>query len=208
MAPSPKPRVQELAALSHEMRKKAVTALGHDAMSALTNELPDEAVHRLVASWHKKPYAFLVDLLTELTPVAGLEASPLEQSIARGLVARQELLNAEGGVLSGNDLAKLFQPPLSRQAVDQRRNKRQLIALEDGSGHFSYPAWQVHEGAALPGLPQALESLSNPDPMAAVLFYLDEDPRLEGRRPLDAAREGETELVVRLARTFGEHGAL
>jgi hypothetical protein len=204
------PSDKELAVVDEEreIKKKAVTAFGVDAMSALTGDLSADAVERLIKSRHKKAYGFLVDLVTELTSVAGLQASPIEQAVARGLVAKQELLSAEGGVLSGGDLAKLFHPALSRQAVDQRRNKKQLFALADGSGHFSYPAWQVHQGTALPGLAEVLGALSNPDPMAAVLFYLDEDPRLEGRRPLDAARAGEIELVVSLARTFGEHGAL
>ena len=200
--------VKALQRAPDEAKKALAFKTGSAALNALTEVLPSEALDRLVASKSKKPYAFLVELLTAATPIAGTEASQLDQALARGLAARQELLVREGGLLSGSDLGKLFRPAISRQAVDQRRNKGHLLALEDGSGHFNYPAWQLHKGTALPGLNAVLDALDSEDPMAAVLFYLEPDPRLEGQRPLDKARKGESDLVLRLARTHGEHGAL
>jgi hypothetical protein len=156
----------------------------------------------------RSPYAVLVELMAAAPPAVGIEMSPIDKAAVRGLLERQKLLSQEGGLMTGADLGRLFRPSITRQAVDLRRNKRELLALEDGAGHFGYPAWQVHEGRALPGLAPALAALDSEDPLAAVLFYLDPDPRLDGKRPLDAARAGEGELVTRLALTFGEHGAI
>jgi hypothetical protein len=199
---------EQLSRAPPELKKALAIKTGLDAINALAEGLPAEALDRLVASASKRPYAFLVDLLTAAAPIAGSKASPLDRALARGLAARQEILGREGGLLSGSDLGKLFRPAISRQAVDQRRQKKQLFALEDGSGHFNYPSWQVQRGTALNGLQDVLEALDTQDPMAALLFFLEPDPRLNGQRPLDHARKGDADLVLKLARTYGEHGAL
>lgn len=192
---------------SDALKKAFAIQTGFQALHALANELPVKVLDRLLAK-SMKPYSFLVELLCAAAPAAAAEATALERATARGLGVRQELLNQEGGLASAAQIAKCFHPPISRQAVDQRRKKGQLFALEDGSGHFNYPVWQVNGGAALPGLPQILAVLGGTDAMAAVLFYLQPDPRLSGQRPLDRAREGDVDGTLELARTFGEHGAL
>lgn len=190
-----------------KLKKAFAIQTGTEALNALAESLPAAALDRLVAK-AKEPYAFLVDLLVEATPHAAQQSSALDRAALRGLRVRQDLLAQEGGLASASQLATFFAPQLSRQAVDERRNKRQLVALEDGSGHFKYPIWQVHDGASLPGLVDVLGELDVADPMAVVVFFLQPDPRLKGRRPLDAARRGDVKLLLELALTFGEHGAL
>jgi len=189
-----------------ELKKAFAIQTGVQALSALAERLPADALDRLVAK-RGEPYAFLVELLTEAAPLAA-GATAVDRAAARGLQERQRLLGQEGGLGSAADLGKLFDAQLSRQAIDLRGNKKQLFALPDGSGHFNYPVWQVHQGATLPGLVEVLPVLGIEDPMAAVVFFLQPDPRLKGKRPLDKARAGDAMLVLELARSFGEHGAL
>jgi hypothetical protein len=180
---------------------------GMEALQSLAQALPAQAIARLVGK-AKLPFSFLVELLTEAAPQALEQSSAIDRAALRGLRLRQELLGQEGGLVSASLLGTVFAPAITRQAVDDRRKKGQLIALQDGSGHFKYPVWQVHAGAALPVLGDVLRELDVADPMAAVVFFLQRDPRLKGKRPLDAARDGKQELLLELARTFGEHGAL
>jgi hypothetical protein len=192
-----------------ERKKAFAIQTGTEALNQLAESLPAEALDRLVAK-SKQPYSFLVELLVEAAPHAAQQSSALDRAAVRGLRVRQDLLAQEGGLASASELATFFEPQLTRQAVDERRKKRQLVALEDGSGHFKYPVWQVHDGASLPGLVDVISELDVADQMAVVVFFLQPDPRLKvkGRRPLDIARGGDVKLLLELARTFGEHGAL
>ena len=100
---------------------------------------------------------------------------------------------------------------ISRQAVDQRRRKGELLALQPGGKRaYRYPAWQLEEGGTLPGLKNILAILERHDPWMRLQFFLREHPRLGGKRPLDVLREkrgAEMDRVLDAAKTYGEHGA-
>lgn len=191
-----------------ELKKAFAIQTGTEALNAIAESLPAEALDRLVAKKSKEPWSFLIDLLVEAAPHAAQHSSTLDRAALRGLRVRQDLFAQEGGLASAAQLATFFEPQLTRQAVDERRKKKQLLALEDGSGHFKYPVWQVHDGASLPGLVDVLGEIDVADQIAVVVFFLQPDPRLKGRRPLDTARGGDVKRLLQLARTFGEHGAL
>lgn len=46
--------------------------------------------------------------------------------------------------------------PVSKQAVEQRRNRRTLLALQTSDGRWIYPTWQFHNHEVLPGLAEVL----------------------------------------------------
>ena len=180
-----------------------------EAVKGIVEKLPADVLGEIVESQVGSAEAtvrFVIDLVAAAAPVAGTEANALDRARIRGLRVRQDLLEQEGGLASAAGFASLL--GISRQAVDDRRKQRQLVALQDAAKHFKYPVWQSHQGNTLPGLEDVLKTLDTSDPMTAIAFYLRPDPRLGGKRPLDVAREGRSELVLRLATTFGEHGAL
>ncbi len=139
--------------------------------------------------------------------VAGLLAArdPLAPARLRGLLARQQLLEAEGGTISAAEAAALLH--LTRQAVDKRRKARTLLALPIGRHGYAYPLWQFGEEGTLPGLEQVLQALGDAGPWMRVAFFLNGNARLDGQRPLDLLRQGRNADVVRAAEAFGEHGA-
>jgi len=192
---------------AHRLRQALAFQQGTQAINQLTQRLSDAELDRLTAL-DDQPYAFLLELISIAAPGALHQPTQLEQALIRGQRARADLLSQEGGLLSAADLGSLFSPPLTRQAIDLRRTKGKLIALSNGSGNYSYPAWQLHAGAALPGLEATLAELNDGDPLSAIVFFLLPDPRLKGKRPLDAARKGRVEDVLMLASTSGEHGAI
>jgi len=133
-------------------------------------------------------------------------SDPLLMARLRGVVARRELLSADGGALSGSDVAKLLD--ISRQAVDKRRKAGLLLAVELPKRGLLYPAWQFSEtGAMLSGFVDVLEALSEHDPWAQARFFVTSNDRLNEKRPLDVLREGEVAPVLAAARSYGEHGA-
>lgn len=135
------------------------------------------------------------------------EERPLLKARLRGVRARRELLEAEGGTVSSGQAAELL--GVTPQAVDKRRRAGKLLALPVGRAYL-YPVWQFDErgrGGVPPGLEEVLGSFGVEDPWMRAAFFLRQNGRLDDKRPLDALRDGEIEAVKRAARAYGEHGA-
>lgn len=136
--------------------------------------------------------------------------APLAAARLRGLRARRELLEAEGGTLGASAVADLL--GLSRQAVDKRRQARRLLALSTGRRGYAYPAWQFGEQGVLRGLPEVLAALGDDDPWMKLSFFLQPHAMLDDggtpTSPLTALRAGQLDAVLRAARAFGRQGAV
>ena len=135
-----------------------------------------------------------------LTP----EPDPLIEALLRGVTMKREMLQAEGGALAARALADFL--GISIQALNKRRERNQVFWLEKGAG-FCYPAFQIHEKGLLPGTAEVLSAFTVTDPWMRVHFMLTGDARLDGDRPLDRLRAGDTAPVIRAAAAFGTHGA-
>jgi hypothetical protein len=143
-------------------------------------------------------------------PISLLEAfqatgEPYREALKRGREARKELLAAEGGVLSGAEVAEIL--GLSRQAVDKRRRAGRLLGLSTGRRGIAYPAWQFTEGGVLPGWEDVLADLTDHDPWMQLIFMLTPDMWLDEKVPLTELRRGNLARVQVAARMLGEHGA-
>ncbi len=122
----------------------------------------------------------------------------------RGLDARQHVLEAEGGTLSAEQMARRLH--LTRQAVDLRRRNHRLIGLPVGRHGYRYPIWQLGRTGIWPWVPQVIDALAPHDPWQQVFFLLSPHPDLGGERPLDALRGGRVDDVLALARTYAAYG--
>src|SRR5580658_7560392 len=125
----------------------------------------------------------------------------LARAVARGLEARQELAEAEGGSLSSKDTARLLR--LSKTAVLKRLEAGRLLAWrEERLQAARFPCWQFdHHGQVLAGLEDVLAILNEDqrlDAWGKILFFLQEKSSLGGRRALDLLRDGKLR-EVRLA---------
>ncbi len=123
----------------------------------------------------------------------------------RGLEARQQLLDGEGGAWTVDQVAKHL--GMSRQSVDKRRKAGRLLALTVGRRGYLYPSWQFARHGVLSGWGTILSALAANDPWAQVIFMLSPSDRLGNQRPLDTLRHGSVEEVRVAASAFGEHGA-
>jgi len=151
-------------------------------------------------------YGVLLSALEQPVAVEALRREdPLAGARLRGLRVREEMLEAEGGVFTGSEMAQLLR--ISRQAVDKRRRAGRLLAVELGRRRWLYPAWQVVDGHALAGIEETLAALREWPAWTKMAFFLSGDSRLGGDSPLAALRRGRVEEAVRAARAFGEHGA-
>jgi hypothetical protein len=153
------------------------------------------------------------------TLVRALEAAPLDnrskseleaeillqEARLRGVLARDRLLQAEGGALPADKAAGFLRS--TRQTVNNRRQKGTLLGLRAGKRGYVYPAWQFTEAGTLPGLEVVLAELADREAWTQLAFMLNPNSRLHGQTPLSELRRGHVEPVVKAARAYGRHGA-
>jgi hypothetical protein len=131
----------------------------------------------------------------------------LARAHARGIAARQQLAEAEGGSLSSDETARWLQ--ISKTAVLKRLEAGRLLAWrEERLQAARFPRWQFdRHGRVLAGLGEVLAILNQDDRLDAwgkILFFLTEQSGLEGRRPLDLLRHGKLDEVRLAAQTYAE----
>jgi len=177
------------------------------ALHALTRLAPvlDETSLAEVAAT-TSDYAALVRALQVPAALGVLmREDPLAAARLRGLRDRERLLAAEGGTLSGREIAAAL--GITRQAVDKRRRRGRLLGLALGRRGYRYPGWQLGPAGIQPGLDAVLGDLEHHDPWMQLRFMLNPNARLDGETPLAALRRGDVDRVRRAARTYGEQGA-
>ena len=123
---------------------------------------------------------------------AELEAA-LERARERGrhrvaeILEQPEMLNAETfGARLG----------LSRVAVNDRRERREVLGLEGAKRGVRYPEWQIGEdGKPFAVLPALFGRLGD-SPWAIYRFLVQPHGELEGRTAIEALREGDASMVL------------
>lgn len=131
----------------------------------------------------------------------------LAQAHIRGLEARQQLVEAEGGSWSSEEAARLLH--ISKTAVLKRLASGRLLAWrEERLQAARFPRWQFNERSqVLDGLEEVLDILNEDqrlDTWGKMLFFLQEKPSLDGLRPLDLLRKGKLEPVRLAAQAYAE----
>ena len=131
----------------------------------------------------------------------------LALAMARGLEARQQLAEAEGGSLSSNEVASLL--GISKTAVLRRLEAGRLVAWREGRRQAArFPRWQFdRHGRVLAGLGTVLKILNRNqrlDAWGKILFFLQNKGSLGNKRPLDLLREVRLEDVCLAAEAYVE----
>ena len=137
----------------------------------------------------------------------GTRDAKLERARTRGLLARQELAEAEGGSLSSEAVSSLL--GISKTAVLKRLKTGKLLAWrEERLQAARFPKWQFDEhGQVLAGLEEVLGTLDSEgrlDVWGKVLFFLQERASLNGKRPLDLLRSGNLTPLKLAAQAYAE----
>ncbi|NJO85858.1 MAG: hypothetical protein HC818_03905 [Synechococcaceae cyanobacterium RM1_1_27] len=131
--------------------------------------------------------------------------NPLAAARSRGVQIKHELLYEEGDPLTSEQVAKFL--GITRQAVDKRRSKLQLLAITTGRRGYLYPLEQFQDQGVIPGLDRVLQVLKDYSPWTQLMFLKSGDIRLEGKTPLECLKAGEVDQVIWAAQHYGEQGA-
>jgi hypothetical protein len=128
-----------------------------------------------------------------LTP---LDAS-LARAHARGMTRLAEILSGPE-MKSADDLARML--GTSRETVNQKRHRHELLGLEGPKRGVRFPDWQLtDEGGLLAGLPDIFEATGY-HPWAVYRFLVATHPELDGATGVDALKGGRMAEAVALAR--------
>ncbi len=187
-----------------EPMQAAFVARALNALAQLVEDLDDRALSD--AAGATSDYAALLKALEQPEVLAVLrQTDPLASARLRGIEARARLLDAEGGTLAAEQVARHLS--ISRQAVDKRRRSRRLLALSTGRRGYLYPVWQFGPDGVLAGFEEILRDLRAHDPWAQAAFFLNGSLFLDGTSPLAELRLENVEGVRRAALGYGEQGA-
>jgi hypothetical protein len=184
--------------------RAAFLARALNALARLTPALGDRELGD--AAGAPSDYEVLLRALEAPDALAALRSDdPLAPARLRGLKMRGNLLEAEGGTLTSDEVARLL--GMTRQAVDKRRRAGRLLAFSLGRRGYAYPAWQFVPDGILPGLEEALAALTVQGSWTQAAFFLGGTLYLDGETPLAELRRGNIAAVLRAASAYGEHGA-
>ncbi len=177
-------------------------------LAAVTNLAKSTSNHHLnQVLGASSDFSVLLRLLNQPETMALLmERDPLAPARLRGLQVRERLLASEGGTLTAEEAAQIL--GVSRQAIDNRRKRGGLLAVQLGRRGYRYPAWQFSADGVLPGLRETLKALADYSPWIQLAFLRNDNGWLDGRRPLDALRAGDVGAVLNAARQYGEQSAV
>lgn len=145
----------------------------------------------------------LIDILSQPEHlVAVSETDPLAAARLRGVQVKHNLLHDDGTPLNSAGVASLL--GISRQAVDKRRKKGQLLAVSLGKRGYYYPLCQFYRGQILPGLEPVLTALADSDPWTHLMWLKTGDARLASQTPIACLQKGEIDRVVFAAQCYGQ----
>jgi hypothetical protein len=125
--------------------------------------------------------------------------SVLPSFVAR--ISTEDLLRAEGGCISDQEIVDLLELENITIVEDWRRH-RQIIAIKSDSETWVYPIWQFARKPkrVMLGIRDCLAELDSDDDCENAVFFLSSMTRLAGKRPLDCLRAGKIEAAIKAAR--------
>jgi hypothetical protein len=194
--------------------KKASTTRLRTGTFLCVKDLPNEKL-RSVANEFKPAVA---EIAKQFDPVEAMKimlaaiqeqlvtkskpSASLAMALGRGVLAREELKEQEGGSLSAEE-ARMQLGGLSKEAILKRYRKGQLLGWREAKQDaVRFPVWQFKDGNVLPGIRETLAVLNEApwmDDWGRILFFLNPRSSLKNTRPLDLLREGDMERVTELA---------
>nr|WP_111300270.1 hypothetical protein [Paracoccus saliphilus] len=165
-------------------------------MRAVERSLPAAPARILwTAALSRTDYGALSTFITSLPPSgADPDPDPLAASDARVPQHQKMLLDRAGECLTAQALQDLLNVP--RALIEVRRKSGRILALPKASD-WAYPALQFVDGKLDPLMEDVLVACREHGPWVTLDILLAPDTALDGRRLLDAVKEGDHAAVAR-----------
>lgn len=148
---------------------------------------------------------------TDLDPPHKIKEKAFEpgaraRALLRGAKAIAEDLEASGGTFDLDTVCGLTH--LTRQGIHKQVSDGRLLAVPGPSNRNVYPVAQFRDdGRPVDGLKEVREALGTKSPWMLLNFLVNDDPRLDNRKPIDLLKAGKLDPVVQAAHHMGNQGA-
>jgi hypothetical protein len=201
------PGVDELLAGMPEGEKRTLAEVFFRRAVPLLRRMVEDAPARVLKESLTAPtdVGTLARFLTDAAEREEIRAlDPLAAAFARGAVLQEELLEKAGGTWGVTQVAEHLK--VSRQAVDKRRRRGTLLAVEIGDSH-RYPLCQFNESGVIDGLPEVLQAIQTESGWTRLSLLFSHTLQGDDRSLLDAVRAGQVEDALHAARGWGKQAA-
>lgn len=184
--------------------RMATPVVAYADLAGLVSDLPPPVQKRLMESVRR--YGKLSVVLDPERPEEALDIpvapepenaeARYERAVAdakaRGATRIAEIL-ADDDMLSSDAMGALLN--VSRETVNAKRQKRELLGLTGATRFVRYPGWQVDgNGHVMPGL-KALAAAFGGDPWSVYRFLVSPCAELDGEAPRHVLWQGEAGLA-------------
>lgn len=157
-------------------------------LSRIRAEATEEELERALAQ--PTSLSGLSSLLSRVAAQARL-FDPGAPALVRGVREQQQLLAEAGGALSRSEVAEILE--IQPAAVDQRRRRGRLLAVESLGGHFWYPRCQFSSEGTLPHLGRILTEFQIDSGWMRLDMLLSPLPALGARTPVQVLQSDPSE---------------
>jgi len=175
-----------------------------EVFQAALKRMTPEQLQRAVAA--PTAAGTVVEVLNASPDVGLRKESAMTRALARGAVAKQEMIQEAGGCFSSGEVAKLL--GITQSGVNLRRSRNSILAVPLSGGEWGFPARQFQDGELRPGLAGVLRAASAMNPWVLLSILLDPVPGSKDTVLLDALDRPEVleDMLNRIA-TYGHHVA-
>ena len=188
--------------LAREPMRQALATRLHEVVDRLAESADAETVERTLAM--ADGVSALSVVLERAAVAEAALRDPLAAARARGIGAREALIEKAGGVLRLADAAERL--GVSPQAVTGRRTRGTILAVPMPNGEWVYPACQFTDEGLLPDLGAFLAAFQDVSPWTQLRVLLAPSRRYGGRSALELLRARERDAARGIAATYGEQG--
>jgi hypothetical protein len=144
----------------------------------------------------------IVEVLSASPDVGLRKETAMTRALARGAVAKQEMIQEAGGCFSSGEVAKLL--GITQSGVNLRRTRKGILAVPLSGGEWGFPARQFQDGELRPGLAEVLRAAREKNPWWLLSILLDPVPGSEETILLDALDR--PEVLVDVLNRIATHG--
>lgn len=148
----------------------------------------------------------VVEVLSAAPDVGLPTETAMTRALARGAVAKQEMLQEAGGCLSSGEVARLLGITVS--GVNLRRARNAILAVPLSGGEWGFPARQFEGGELRAGVAEVVRRAASLDRWVLLSILLDPVPAMGGEVIIDHLDQPEVrgDVFARID-SYGEHVA-
>lgn len=183
--------------IEHSLEERAIGVF-RASLQRMTTEQLQRAVAAPTAA------GTVVEILNA-SPEVGLQReTAMTRALARGAVAKQEMIGEAGGCLSSGEVSTML--GITASAVNIRRARHTILTVPLSGGEWAFPARQFADGEVRAGVSEVVRAAGDMNPWVLLSILLDRLPGEADVFLLDRLDEPEVrrDVLTRIG-SYGEH---